>query len=256
MSAKEYLRILKLPYINANYDSLIEDARLSDLSYDDFLTSIFRCEVENRMNSSIKRRIKEAHFPHKFTFEDFKRDHFSQEIRQKIKEIETLDFINNKENIILVGNPGTGKTALSLAIGMKACLMNKSVLFISVPQLLIEIKEAMSNSEYIRYKKKFEKYDLVILDELGYTSFSKEAGEILFNLLSSRNEVGSIIITSNLTMDKWNEIFKDQVLTGAIVDRLANRAHLINMIGDSYRIKQTIDWMSKEKTDEIHKDSK
>ena len=102
----------------------------------------------------------------------------------------------------------------------------------------------MSNNQILNYKKKFEKYDLVILDELGYCSFSKQAGEVLFNLLSSRNEVGSIIITSNLTMDSWTEVFKDTVLTGAIVDRLANKAHMIDMSGESYRIKQTKDWLT------------
>lgn len=246
MSIKDYTTVLKLSHIKDNYEIYIKEAKINDQSFEEFLETLLKAEVETRYQNSIQRRIKEAKFPHKFTFDEFRTSHLSVEIRQKIKELETLEFITNKENIILVGNPGTGKTALSLALGMKACLDNKSVLFISVPELLIEIKEAMSNSQYVRYKRKFEKYDLVILDELGYTSFTKDAGEILFNLLSSRNEAGSLIITSNLTMDKWDEVFKDKVLTGAIVDRLANRAHLIDMSGDSYRIRQTKEWMGIE----------
>lgn len=245
MSVNEYTTSLKLSYIRDNYIELAKQASREDLSYEQYLENLLKGEVEKRFLNSIQHRITQAHFPYKITLNDFKRDHLSIEIKQKIKELETLDFITNKENIILVGNPGTGKTALSLALGMKACLENKTVLFISVPQLLIEIQEAFSNSQYLRYKNRFEKYDLVLLDELGYSSFSKDSGEILFNLLSSRNEVGSIIITSNLTMDKWDEVFKDKVLTGAIVDRLANKAHMIDMTGDSYRIRQTKEWMKK-----------
>lgn len=244
MSIKENANFLLMPYIKNNYQLIIEEATNKELSYEEFLDELLQGEVDLRKQDSLDRRIRGAHFPNKITFADFKLDHFSIEIKQKIKELQTLKFIENNENIILVGNPGTGKTALSIALGMKACMEYKSVLFISVPLLLIEISEAMSNNQILNYKKKFEKYDLVILDELGYCSFSKQAGEVLFNLLSSRNEVGSIIITSNLTMDSWTEVFKDTVLTGAIVDRLANKAHMIDMSGESYRIKQTKDWLT------------
>lgn len=244
MSIKENANFLLMPYIKNNYQLIIDEATNKELSYEEFLDELLQGEVDLRKQNSLDRRIRSAHFPNKITFTDFKLDHFSIEIKQKIKELQTLKFIENNENIILVGNPGTGKSALSIALGMKACMEYKSVLFISVPLLLIEISEAMSNNQILNYKRKFEKYDLVILDELGYCSFSKQAGEVLFNLLSSRNEVGSIIITSNLTMDKWTEVFKDTVLTGAIVDRLANRAHMIDMSGESYRIKQTKDWLT------------
>ena len=243
MSIKENANFLLMPYIKNNYQLIIDEATNKELSYEEFLDELLQGEVDLRKQNSLDRRIRSAHFPNKITFTDFKLDHLSIEIKQKIKELQTLKFIENNENIILVGNPGTGKSALSIALGMKACMEYKSVLFISVPLLLIEISEAMSNNQILNYKRKFEKYDLVILDELGYCSFSKQAGEVLFNLLSSRNEVGSIIITSNLTMDKWTEVFKDTVLTGAIVDRLANRAHMIDMSGESYRIKQTKEWL-------------
>lgn len=128
---------------------------------------------------------------------------------------------------------------------MKSCLSNKNVLFVNASNLLIELKEAMTLNQINKYKTKFEKYDLVIVDELGYCSFDKERGEILFNLLSSRNQKGATIITSNLSFDRWNEIFNDSVLAGAIIDRLAYKSHLINMTGDSYRIIATKEWNEK-----------
>ena len=155
-----------------------------------------------------------------------------------------IDIISkNKENIILIGTPGAGKTHYAIGLGMKACIEGKSVLFVSVPNLIIELREALSRSALNAYKKKFEKYDLVILDELGYVSFDKEGCEILFNLLSNRNDKGSIIITTNLTFDRWEEIFKDAMLTGAMVDRLAYKAHILDISRDiSHRYEETLSW--------------
>ena len=127
---------------------------------------------------------------------------------------------------------------------MEACLNNLSVLFIGVSDLLIEIREAMSQNQLLRYKKRFESFDLVILDELGYCSFDQKSGEILFNLISSRNGKKSMIVTSNLELNRWNEIFKDEVLTAAMIGRLAYKAHMINMTGESYRIKETRKWVT------------
>ena len=243
MSIDTLATFLLLPYIRNNYALLAKEARAKDYSYEQFLEQLLQGETDQRRNNSLYKRIRKARFPYQMELGDFKTEHLSTELKRKIKQLEDLEFIRNRENIILVGNPGTGKTAFSIALGMKACREYRNVLFISVPLLMMEISEAMSNSQIIQYKKRFEKYDLVILDELGYCSFSKDAGELLFNLLSSRNEVGSIIITSNLSIDKWDEVFKDKILTGAIVDRLTNKAHLIDMSGESYRIRQTRMWM-------------
>ncbi|TYC85195.1 ATP-binding protein, partial [Acetobacterium wieringae] len=127
---------------------------------------------------------------------------------------------------------------------IKACMASKSVLFISIPNLIIELREAMSLNQVSNYKRNFEKYDLVVLDELGYVSFDKDGCEILFNLLSNRNDKGSIIITTNLAFERWEEIFKDTMLTGAIIDRLAHRAHIMDFSREiSYRMEDTIAWL-------------
>ena len=180
------------------------------MSFEDFLEELLKNEVELRTRNSIKTRIRRAKFPYPMILQDYQREHLSIEIRQKIHELETLEFIDNKLNIILIGNPGR-QNGTEHRMGNKACHQGKKVLLVNIPTLLIELKEAMNQNQITMYKRKFESYDLVILDELGYCTFDQERGEILFNLLSSRNEKGAMIITSNLTFDWWNEVFKDQV---------------------------------------------
>ncbi|NLJ94760.1 MAG: ATP-binding protein [Clostridiaceae bacterium] len=240
---KEYTYTLKLPYLRENFEEEIMEAKQQAKSHEDFLKDILQKEYETRINNGIKRRIREARFPQRKYLEDFKMSRFSKENRQLLERLTTLDFIKNKENVILISNPGMGKTHFATAVGIKACLENMSVLFVPVPNLIIELKEAMSNHQLTQYKRKFEKYDLVILDELGYVSFDQEGNEILFNLISNRINTGSILITSNLSFDRWDEIFNDTILTAAIVDRLAHKSYVIDMSGDSYRIEETIEWL-------------
>lgn len=243
MDIKESAHILKLSYLRETYKDLLEEANNLNLNNEEFLKLTLEREVERRKNNGISRRIRNAKFINKKFIEDFDKSKYSLEINKKFEYLETLKFVENKENIILIGTPGCGKTHYATALGIKTCMKGKNVLFTSVPNLVIELTEAMSKNQITNYKKRFEKYDLVILDELGYVSFDKTGCEILFNLLSSRNDKGSIILTTNLTFDRWEEIFKDPMLTGAIVDRLAHRAHIIDMSRDkSYRMEETEEW--------------
>lgn len=138
-----------------------------------------------------------------------------------------------------MGNPGVGKTHLATILVMEACLSGKSVLFANIPNLVIELKESMSANQLNYYKRRFSKYDLVILDELGYMSFDQTGSEILFSLLSNRTTVVSMIITTNLSFDRWEETFKVLMLTAAMVDRLAHRAHVLDLSGTSFRVEDT-----------------
>ena len=238
---------LKLGGIKNTIDDFLLEAIANNYSVQDAIELLLDSEFKIRRTNGISRRIRYARFPYKMHFEMFRSSHLSPDVVQEIKTLETLSFVQEKSNVILIGNPGVGKTALSIAIGSKLCEEGGNVGFFNIPNLVIEMKEAMSLNQLSNYKKKFEKLDLVILDDLGYCSFDRECGEVLFNLLTCRNEKGSMIITTNLTFDRWSEIFVDPVLTGAIVDRVAHRAHIVDMTGDSYRVLDTKSWASDRK---------
>lgn len=225
----ELCTYLKLSYVRDNFETLVNEARHTKQDYADFLENLLIGEVERRTGNGITRRISEAKFPLKKYLVDFDKTKYDAAFAPKFQELETLKFIENKENIILIGTSGAGKTHYAIALGIAACMKGKSVLFSSVPNLIIELKEAMSQNQLSTYRKKFERYNLVILDELGYVSFDKSGCEILFNLLSNRHGKGSVIITTNLTFDLWENVFKDPTLTGAMIDRLAHKAHVLDI---------------------------
>jgi len=239
---------LKLPYVRDNWNQLADEAKRTKPDYADFLANLLDCEWRLRLENGQARRIKEARFPLKKYLVDFKRDKYDQVFLPKFEELETLAFIKNKENIILLGTSGAGKTHYAIALGIAACMNGCSVLFATVPNLIIELKETLSNNQLSHYRKRFEKYDLVILDELGYVSMDKTGCEMLFNLISSRNDKGSIVVTSNLTFDRWEEIFKDPTLTGALIDRLAHKAHILDISRDKGgRFEETLAWIEDSK---------
>lgn len=241
---KEYSKQLKLSYLKENHERLIQEATALNQGYQEFLEQLLALEVEQRRNNRVQTLIRQSKLPQKVTFDDYLNSHLSPKLQKQIKELQTLQFIDRKENLILLGNPGVGKTHLATTIGMEACLTGKSVLFTNIPNLVVELKEAMSANQLTYYKRRFSKYDLVILDELGYVSFDQVGSEILFNLLSNRTSMGSIIITTNLSFDRWEEIFKDPMLTAAMVDRIAHRAHVLDLSGKSFRVEDTKKWLN------------
>ena len=248
MNIAELSAKLRLPYIRGNWSQLVDEARHTKQDYAAFLENLLECEWILRLENGQARRIKEANFPLKKYLAGFKKDKYDKVFLPKFEELETLAFIPNKENIILVGTSGAGKTHYAIALGIAACMKGYSVLFATVPNLIIELKEAMHTNRLSGYRKKFEKYDLVILDEMGYVSMDKTGCETLFNLISSRNEKGSIIATSNLTFDRWEEVFKDPTLTGALIDRLAHKAHVLDISRDKGgRFEETIAWLEDSK---------
>lgn len=241
----DFTKELKLPGIRNNFIEEIKESTKNNEKYDGFLHKLLQLEYDLRMENRKTARIRYAGFPFKKTIEDLDVDYLSDEAVKYLNSLKTLEFLKTGQNVILTGNPGRGKTHMAIGLGIKACLKGLRVLFTSIPNLIIQLKESRSERTLRALGNKFEKYDLVIADELGYISFDKEAAELLFTHLSLRIGRKSTIITTNLTFDRWDEIFGDTVLTAAIVDRLTHKAFLIDMSGDSFRIKETRDWMNK-----------
>jgi len=243
MDIRELTAPLQLAYIGRNFDLLVKEAAQTRMPHAEFLTNALAKEIELRRENRVQRRVKEAKFPYKKYLVDLDLDEYNDDIRSEIEELEELGFIANRENVVLIANSGRGKTHLAIGLGMAACLADKRVLFTNVPNLVIELKEAMSRNAVSTFKNKFLKYELVIIDELGYISFDVEGCDILFNLISNRLDAGTMIVTTNLAFKEWDSVFKDPHLTGALVDRLARRAHVLDMSGKSYRFKETRNWL-------------
>lgn len=242
---KEYIKKLKIPGINQGLKMKIEEAYRLNQPYEDLIKDIFAEAYDIKMENSRKNRIRNACFPYKKYLDELQVDYLPEEAKMRFKELKTLNFIEEGRNVILAGNPGTGKTHLSIGLGINACNKGYKVFFTTVASLINELKETKSEKKLHTFEKRFEKYDLIILDELGYISFDKEGSELLFTFLSLRAERKSTIITTNLSFDRWNEIFNDTVLTAALIDRMTYKSYVINMNGQSYRIKETREWLEK-----------
>jgi len=238
-----YTKELRLPAIRNNYSNQAREAIKNKSGYEDYLLALLEDEFENRIKNRKSARIRQADFPYKKYLQDLQREELPKNAQTKIDTLESLEFIKQGQNVILAGNPGTGKTHLSIGLGIKACMEDYRVLFTTVPRLITQIRESRSQKTLRTLESRFEKFDLVICDEFGYISFDKEGAEMLFSHLSLRATRKSTIITTNLSFDRWSEIFGDPVLTAAMVDRLTHKAYIVNMNGLSYRAKETKEWL-------------
>ena len=241
-----YSKELRLPVFRRDYKELATEAARQGLDYEAYLVKLMEREYELRIENSKKAQIRNARFPSKMYLSDLERDQLPPGAREKLPLLERLDFIPAAQNVILSGNPGTGKTHIAIGLGLKACMQGYKVLFTTVHRLLTQLRESHSGRTLKQVEAQFEKYDLVICDEFGYVSFDKQGSELLFNHLSLRTGRKSTIITTNLGFDRWEEIFGDPVLTAALVDRVTHKAYLVNMSGDSYRLKETEKMMNEK----------
>ena len=240
-----YSKELRLPVFRNEFEKVAQEAAKDGADYETFLLRLMEREYDTRLENRKKSQIRQAGFPAKLYLHDLKRDLLPTDATEKLTMLERLDFVASGRNIILAGNPGTGKTHIATGLGLKACQQGYKVYFTTVHGLLTQLRESHAQRTLRLMELRFEKYDLVICDEFGYISFDKQGAELLFNHLSLRAGRKSTIITTNLGFDRWEEIFGDAVLTAALVDRLTHKAHLVNMNGESYRLRETKEMMKK-----------
>jgi len=236
------LKDFKMVDIRQQYNELIQIAVEKQLGYKEFLAILLRTEELGRKERRTNRYIRSANFEKIMTLEEYDYGFHQYANMQKIKELATLDFMDKKENIILIGKSGSGKTHIATGIGMTACEAGKKVLFDNALELINNLLKSAREGRLRDTLAKLSKIDLIIIDELGYLKMDKEKESVFFQLIRSRYEKKSIIITSNFNLSEWNEIFSSQLAATAILDRLIHHCHVIlmgdeKMGDDSYRIK-------------------
>jgi DNA replication protein DnaC len=231
-----YLDTLKLQSMRENYRKEAEESLKLGDSYEKFLCRLSEQEVLSRLNKHVQMRIKKAQFPSLKTLDSFDFAVIPTLDKKVIIELMGGSYIEKAENILALGNAGTGKTHLSIALGMNACQQGQSVLFKTAAQLVHELTEAHDSRKFLNLQKRLKGYKLLIIDELGYVPFSKTGAELLFEVFSQRYESGSLIVTSNLPFEEWPQVFGCSRLTGALLDRLTHHVHILEMNGQSYRL--------------------
>jgi len=244
---REHLKALSLSTTARDLESKIRQAKESGPSYDEFLLELTTAELQARAESRLNRRVREAKFPLLKTLEGFDFAAVPDLDIRVIRELAGCEYIKEHRNVIFLGRSGTGKTHLATSLGIEACRNNYRTRFVSCYGLVNELIEARQEKDLRRLIGRHARYDLLILDELGYIPFSKEGAELLFQVLAERQEKGSVIMTTNLGFADWTQIFGDPVMTAALLDRLTHRAHIINCQWDSYRLKESLKGQQQKK---------
>lgn len=239
---KSALKAFKLVDMRGRYNELIEAAIEKNLGYKEFLISLLTAEEEGKRKRRTERNIKAAQFEKITTLEEYDFSFHNYQNMQKIKELSTLEFLDKRENIILIGKTGVGKSHVATGIGLKACEAGKKVLFENALELINHLSKSALKGTLKESLIRLSRIDLIIIDELGYLKMDREKESIFFQLVRSRYEKKSIIITTNLKLREWDELFTSQLAATAILDRLVHHCHIVNMgmedgDDDSYRIK-------------------
>lgn len=235
-----YLKRLRMPTVAANYKKMAEDAAGANMGYAEYLLALVESEICQRESNMRKRRLNSARFPYEKTLDSFEFSHLPNLSKEVVFHLACGEYIRKSENVIMVGPTGVGKTHLAIALGTAACSQGRRVKFYTAAGLVNEMVESAKAHQLSRLDARLSKYDLVVLDEVGYVPFHADGARLLFNFISSRYERGPLVITSNLEFGKWTSVFGDEQLTGALLDRLTHHCHILEMNGDSYRFRESL----------------
>jgi DNA replication protein DnaC len=230
-------RALKAPTLRNSATRLAERARADGWSHEEFLVACLQREVAAREAHGGEGRIRAARFPARKSLEEFDYDHARSLKRETIAHLGTLDFVVARENVVFLGPPGTGKTHLATGLGIRACQAGHRVLFATAAEWVARLADAHAQGRLQDELTRLGRYPLLVVDEVGYIPFEAEAANLFFQLVSARYERASLIVTSNKPFGRWGEVFGDDVVAAAMIDRLVHHADVVALKGDSYRLR-------------------
>jgi DNA replication protein DnaC len=233
-----HLKALKLPTFLREYDKLAQQCAAEGVDHPRYLLRLAELELIDRERRTVERRIKEARFPTVKSLDSFDFTAIPSLNKVLVLELARCEYIARRENVIAVGNSGTGKSHIALGLGLAACQKGLSVGFTTAAAVVHELIEARDEKRLLRLQRQLAAYKLLIIDELGYVPLSTTGAELLFEVFSQRYERGSTLVTSNLPFDEWTGVFGSERLTGALLDRLTHHVHILEMNGDSYRLTE------------------
>lgn len=234
-----HLKVLKLPAFLREHDKLARQCAAEGVEHTGYLLRLAELELIERERRMVERRIREARFPAVKSLDSFDFLALPSLNKTLVLELARSEYVLRRENVIAVGNSGTGKSHVALGLGLAACQKGLSVGFTTAAALVNELLEARDEKRLLRLQRQLAAYKLLVIDELGYVPLSQTGAELLFEVFSQRYERGSTIVTSNLPFDEWTSVFASERLTGALLDRLTHHVHILEMNGDSYRLKQS-----------------
>jgi len=234
---ENYLKTLRLPTFLREYQQAARQCAEKDQPYEEFLLQLAGREVAMREQNAVARRMKEACFPAEKELSSFEFAAVPKLNKKRVLDLARCAFLETRENICLLGPPGTGKTHLAVALGREACRRGKRVRFFTAAGLATAYAEARAEREVQRLERHIQNRNLIVVDELGYVPLGQGAAENLFNFFSKCYERTSLIVTTNLPFSEWPQVFGDERLTGALLDRLTHRVHIIEIPGESYRLR-------------------
>ena len=236
---EHHLKELRLPTFLREYDRMATECAEEGVGHPDYLLRLSELELIDRHHRAVQRRIRAARFPALKGLDTFDFSAIPSVNRQLVIQLARCEYIDGRENVIAIGNSGTGKTHIALALGLAACQRGLTVGFTTAAALVNELMEARDETRLLNFQKRLSRLKLLIIDELGFVPLSRTGAELLFEVFSQRYERGSVMVTTNLPFDEWTEVFGSERLTGALLDRLTHHVHILEMNGESYRLKQS-----------------